>query len=261
MSDNEFMGEIVLVTGAAQGIGAAVAEAFSQQGAKVAAVDVNKAAIEAKALELISQGGDVTAFTLDVRNNVAVQHTIAHIEEQLGPIDILVHAAGVLRLGPIVSYSDDDWSDTLGVNLSGVFHVSRAVSERMMPRRKGAIVTVSSNAAAIPRMDMAAYATSKAAVTMFTKCLGIELAEYGIRCNIVSPGSTDTPMLRAMWADEQGAERTIEGSLQTYRTGIPLRKLATPRDIAESVLFLASERAGHLTMHDLRVDGGATLGV
>ena len=164
-------------------------------------------------------------------------------------------------MGPIITYSDADWAATLAVNLNGVFHVSRAVSARMMPRHRGTIITVSSNAAAIPRMDMAAYATSKAAVTMFTKCLALELAEYGIRCNIVSPGSTDTPMLRGMWTDEQGEQRTIEGSPQTYRTGIPLRKLATPVDIANSVLFLASERAGHLTMHDMRVDGGATLGV
>lgn len=261
MSPNEFKGKIVLVTGAAQGIGAAVAQAFSEQGARVAAVDVQKAAIETFASNQTSQGLYVTAYPLDVTDSKAVQQAIAQIEQELGPIDILVHAAGVLRMGPIVSYADEDWAHTLGVNLSGVFHVSRTVSEHMIPRRRGTIITVSSNAAAIPRMDMAAYATSKAAVTMFTKCLALELAEYGIRCNIVSPGSTDTPMLRGMWTDEHGAQRTIEGSSQTYRTGIPLGKLATPADIANSVLFLASERAGHVTMHDLRVDGGATLGV
>lgn len=250
MHPNEFEGKVVVVTGAAQGIGAAVAQAFSEQGASVAAVDVQSSAMQG-----------VTGFQVDVSDSQAVQHAIAGIEQQLGPIDILVNAAGVLRMGPIASYSDEDWANTLAVNLSGVFYVSRAVSACMISRRRGTIVTVSSNAAAVPRMDMAAYATSKAAVTMFTKCLALELAEYGIRCNIVSPGSTDTPMLRGMWTDEQGAQRTIEGSQQAYRTGIPLGKLATPRDIANSILFLASERAGHLTMHDLRIDGGATLGV
>ena len=94
---------------------------------------------------------------------------------------------------------------------------------------------------------------------MLTKCLGLELAPYNIRCNTVSPGSTDTPMQRSMWSDETGAQAVIDGSLETYRLGIPLRRLAKPEDIAEAVLFLASDKARHITMHDLRVDGGASL--
>lgn len=108
---------------------------------------------------------------------------------------------------------------------------------------------------------MAAYAASKAAAVMFTKCLGLELAAHHIRCNIVSPGSTETDMQRALWQDENGARDVIRGSLDTYKTGIPLQKLAKPSDIANAVLFLASEQANHITMHDLCVDGGATLGV
>jgi 2,3-dihydro-2,3-dihydroxybenzoate dehydrogenase len=96
---------------------------------------------------------------------------------------------------------------------------------------------------------------------MYTKCLGLEVAEHGIRCNLVAPGSTDTPMLVGMWADESGREATINGSLGTYKAGIPLRKLADPRDIADAVAFLLSDQASHITMHTLTVDGGATLGV
>jgi 2,3-dihydro-2,3-dihydroxybenzoate dehydrogenase len=94
---------------------------------------------------------------------------------------------------------------------------------------------------------------------MFTRCLGLELAEYGIRCNIVAPGSTMTPMQTGMWADESGADRVIAGVPEQFKAGIPLGKIATPEDIANAVLFLLSDRAGHITMTDIYVDGGATM--
>ena len=145
------------------------------------------------------------------------------------------------------------------MNATGVFHMCREVSRRMVPRERGCIVTVSSNAAGVPRHGMSAYAASKAAATLFTKSLGLELAEHGIRCNVVAPGSTDTDMQRGMWSDDQGARRVIEGSPGTFKTGIPLGRLAAPEDIADAVVFLVSDQARHVTMHDLYVDGGATL--
>jgi 2,3-dihydro-2,3-dihydroxybenzoate dehydrogenase len=108
---------------------------------------------------------------------------------------------------------------------------------------------------------MAAYSASKAAATMFTKSLGLEVAKYGIRCKLVAPGSTDTPMLSSMWHDESGPQGTIAGRPDAYRVGIPLGKLAKPADIAEAVVFLLSDRAAHITLHTLTVDGGAALGV
>jgi 2,3-dihydro-2,3-dihydroxybenzoate dehydrogenase len=131
----------------------------------------------------------------------------------------------------------------------------------MVPRRSGAVVTVTSNAAGTARADMAAYAASKAAAAMFTKCLGLEVAGFGIRCNVVAPGSTDTPMLTSMWRDPSGRTRTVRGDPGTFRVGIPLGRVASPDDVAEAVAFLLSDRARHITMHDLTVDGGATLGV
>lgn len=106
---------------------------------------------------------------------------------------------------------------------------------------------------------MAAYAASKAAAAMFTKCLGLELARSGVRCNVVAPGSTDTPMQRALWNGPDAEQRVIDGDPSTYRTGIPLGRIADPADIAETVAFLASDRARHITMQELYVDGGATL--
>lgn len=145
------------------------------------------------------------------------------------------------------------------VNAHGVFHVGRVLARHMAPRRRGSIVTVGSNAAGVPRHAMAAYAASKAAATMFTRCLGLELAPLGIRCNIVAPGSTLTPMQTGMWNDDSGAARVIAGQPESFKAGIPLGKLATPEDVADAVLFLLSDRAGHITMTDLYVDGGATL--
>lgn len=255
-------GKIALVTGAAQGIGEAVARALAAHGAIVAAVDRNASGLAALAADpdASATDGRIEAYPVDVSDSVAVEAVVERIERELGPIGILVNVAGILRPGPVDTLDDDDWAATFAVNASGVFYVSRAAAKRMKPRRAGSIVTVGSNAANTPRVGMAAYAASKAAATMFTKCLGLELAPYGIRCNTVSPGSTDTDMQRSLWTDENGAQAVVAGSPNAFRLGIPLGKIAAPADIADAVLFMASERARHITMHDLRVDGGATLG-
>ncbi|GAA3883357.1 2,3-dihydro-2,3-dihydroxybenzoate dehydrogenase [Saccharothrix violaceirubra] len=242
MADHGIAGRVALVTGAGRGIGAAVADALADEGVKVVGLDV--------------LDGDLV---VDVSDVDAVEDAVAHVEGSVGPIDILVNVAGVLRTGRILDVTDDDWRTTFAVNTDGVFHVSRAVARRMAPRRRGAIVTVGSNASGVPRTDMGAYAASKAATTMFTRCLGLELAEFGVRCNVVSPGSTDTDMQRALWTDDEGPRRVIAGDPSTYRVGIPLRRIADPADVADAVLFLASDRARHITMQNLFVDGGATL--
>ena len=251
MRDTEagFDGRVAVVTGAARGIGAQVADALAERGAIVAGVD----------LEPVPAGPGVHPYACDVADSAAVDALIAQVEADLGPVALLANVAGVLVTGEVVDTADADWARPFAVNATGVFTVSRAVARVMVPRGTGAIVTVGSNAAGVPRASMAAYAASKAAATMFTKCLGLEVARHGIRCNVVSPGSTDTPMQRAMWSDDGGAEAVIRGSLEQYKTGIPLGRLADPADVADAVVFLLSDRARHITMHDLYVDGGATL--
>jgi 2,3-dihydro-2,3-dihydroxybenzoate dehydrogenase len=254
MDRTDVGGKVAVVTGAGKGIGAAVTNALSEQGASVAAIDVNTHGVH----EVSGEGPRVVPYIADVSDGAAVEDVVQRIEQDLGPIDILVNVAGVLYPGRAHEISDDDWHRTFAVNTTGVFHLCRAVSNRMIPRARGSIVTVSSNAGGIPRHGMAAYGASKAAATLFTKSLGLELAEYNIRCNVVSPGSTDTGMLRSLSGGE-AAEEVIAGSPETFKVGIPLRKLARPDDIADAVLFLLSDRARHITMHDLYVDGGATL--
>lgn len=242
-------GKVALVTGGARGIGAAVVDGLAEAGAIVAAVDL---------VEGASRDG-VTSFIADVGDPAAVARVVDEVERELGPVGIGASVAGVLKPGSVCDTSDEDWAATFAVNSTGVFTVLREISRRMLPRRSGVLVTVGSNAAGVPRSGMAAYAASKAAATMLTRCLGLELAGSGIRCNIVSPGSTDTDMQRLLWTDENGADRVIAGNPEQYRVGIPLGRIAEPADIADAVLFLASDRARHITMQNLYVDGGATL--
>jgi 2,3-dihydro-2,3-dihydroxybenzoate dehydrogenase len=259
--DEEFGGRLVLVTGAARGIGAAVVRAFAARGAHVLATDVDGDGVRRLAATC---EGTVTARPLDVTDSGAVEALVAEAGDTLGPLDVAVNVAGILRSAATVDLTDEDWAATFAVNTTGVFHVGRAAARRMADRGHGALVTVASNAAGIPRAHMSAYAASKAAAVMFTKCLGLELAASGVRCNTVCPGSTLTDMQRAMWTAsgttaETGARHVIEGDLAAHRTGIPLGRIADPADIAEAVVFLASDRARHITLHDLYVDGGATL--
>lgn len=248
MNASEFNGKVAVVTGAALGIGKAVADALKKSGARVAALDIAFA----------SEGKN--QFSVDVADSSAVNKAISAVENQLGEIDYLVNVAGILRTGSLLECSDEDWQRTFAVNTTGAFNLCRAVGRRMLPRKRGAIVVVSSNAAAVPRIGMGAYAASKAATSQMLKCLGLELASANIRCNIVAPGSTDTDMQQQLWTDASGADKVIAGSLENYRLGIPLQRIASPENIASVVLFLLSSHAAHITLESIVVDGGATLG-
>ncbi len=245
---------VTVISGAGGGIGAATARALARTGRVVAALDRDAEAVRETVETLRAEGLKVEGHAVDVSDTGRVEDLFATLEHTAGPITELVNVAGVLRPGTVLETSDEDWAATFSTNATGVFVLSRAAARRMVPRGEGAIVTVSSNSGGVPRAGMAAYAASKAAASHFTRCLGLELAPHGIRCNIVSPGSTDTSMLAGLSAGD-----VIAGDPASFRTGIPLGRVALPSDVADSVLFLLSDRARHITMHDLYVDGGATL--
>ncbi len=261
MKEHEFIGKVALVTGAGGGIGSAVARLLAELGAAVAITDHNDIEL-AQVLESLWDAGCTASIAVpaDICSKCAVERAVEEVEQGMGPIDFLVNVAGILRHGPILEMDDEDWDLTFATNVRGVFFFSRAVAQQMATKSHGAIVTVTSNVTYVPRVGMAAYAASKAAASMFTKCLGLEMASYGIRCNVVAPGSTNTPMLHSLWADASGLEKTIKGDLNAFRVGIPLARIATPTDIARSVVFLLSDHASHITMQELCVDGGASLG-
>jgi 2,3-dihydro-2,3-dihydroxybenzoate dehydrogenase len=251
------VGGVALVTGAARGIGAAVARTLAARGAAVAVVDREGAQAAVVADGLNADGYRALAVAADVTDAAAVEDAVTRAEAALGPITTLANVAGVLRHGPLLEMSDDDWAQCLAVNATGVLHASRAAAARMVERGGGSVVTVASNAAGVPRTGMAAYAASKAAAVALTRCLGLELGPRGVRANVVCPGSTDTDMLRELDVDHAAL---VAGTPEAFRVGIPLGRVGAADDVAEAVAFLASDAARHVTLQTLYVDGGASLG-
>ncbi|MFV2198414.1 SDR family NAD(P)-dependent oxidoreductase [Nocardiopsis sp. LOL_012] len=250
---------LALVTGAAGGIGSAVVRRLAESGWAVAALDLPSTDVEAMPART---GGRIRAYPVDVTDGPAVDAAVGRVEVEMGAITCVVSVAGLLRWGAVADFTSQAWEEVFGVNALGVFHVARAAARAMVPRAAGSIVTVGSDAASVPRAAMAAYAASKAAATQFTLCLGLELAPHGIRCNVVSPGSTDTAMRRSLWGDPAAAGGGSPAGTDpsAFRVDIPLGRVAAPEDVADAVEFLVSPRARHITLHDLRVDGGACLG-
>jgi 2,3-dihydro-2,3-dihydroxybenzoate dehydrogenase len=249
MNTFDFTGKTVWVTGAGQGIGRQVALRFAQAGAEVIGLD----------RQFADEPYPFRTQWLDVTDYVQVERICRQLLAEQPRVDVLVNGAGVLRLGASDLLSIDDWHACMDVNASGPFYLFRQLVPVFREQRGGAIVSIASNAAHVPRMQMAAYCASKAALVALNHCIGLELAGHGVRCNLVSPGSTDTPMLRAMLVDEAGFKRTIDGLPSQHKLGIPLGKIANTDEVANAVLFLASDLASHITLQDLVVDGGATL--
>lgn len=246
---SRFQGKTVWVTGAGRGIGEHIATAFAHEGARVIGFDIDFPAPEYPFYTQV----------LDVSDPDAVTRICTPLLATSGP-DILVNGAGILRLGPTEALSWQDWQQSMNVNAGGAFNLLRVTIPYFQQQRAGNIVSIVSNAAHVPRVGMAVYCASKAAMRSLCLSAGLELAPLGIRCNLVSPGSTQTPMLQSMLADNSARQRTIDGLPGQFKLGIPLGKIARPADIAATVLFLASDEAGHITLQDIVIDGGATLG-
>jgi len=232
-----------LVTGAASGLGAAIAQRLSREGYRVAIVDTDGAAAQAQASEL----SGAVAFAADVTDELAIEAVL----DAFGDIpDVLVNNAGIVRFGPILEHSVADFRKVIDVNLTGTFIVTRAVARRMVTRGSGAIVNITSLNAVAPSPDAGAYPASKAAVALLTQHFALALGPHGIRVNAVAPGFIYAGMSAPIY--ENSEVRAARGG------AVPVGTLGTADDVAEAVLFLASDRARYTTGQQLMVDGGVS---
>ena len=244
-------GKVAIVTGASRGIGVEIARTLAERGMKVALV-ARSPAVADVAASLRADGFDAIGFTADVSSKDDVETMVARVEQELGPLWLLVANAGVLRTGPTAELAEKDWDDVFAVDAKGVFLCSQAAIRSMMPRQEGRIVVVSSIAGQIVRTAQISYCSAKAAAIHFARCLAVEMAPHGITVNCLCPGMTWTEMLGS-----SAVERRLD--LDAMTALIPAGHMADPRDHAYLVAYFASEEAGHVTGQVVSVDGGQSL--
>ncbi|MEY6296144.1 2,3-dihydro-2,3-dihydroxybenzoate dehydrogenase, partial [Salmonella enterica subsp. enterica serovar Corvallis] len=234
----DFSDKTVWVTGAGKGIGYATALAFVDAGARVIGFD----------REFTQENYPFATEVMDVADAGQVAQVCQRVLQKTPRLDVLVNAAGILRMGATDALSVDDWQQTFAVNVGGAFNLFSQTMAQFRRQQGGAIVTVASDAAHTPRIGMSAYGASKAALKSLALTVGLELAGCGVRCNVVSPGSTDTDMQRTLWVSEDAEQQRIRGFGEQFKLGIPLGKIARPQEIANTILFLASDLASHITL-------------
>ncbi len=241
-------GSICVVTGAGSGIGRAVAEALVEAGAVTALLDRNRPACETVSAELRARGGRALVIECDTSDTASIEAAAEEVRTAYGSCDVLVNNAGLLRAGPLESLSLEDWSHLLSVNLTGYFLCAQAFGKQMLLARRGSIVHIASVAAHHPQPRSGAYSASKAGVAILSRQLALEWGPSGIRSNVVSPGLIRTPLSETFYQAPGVSERRAQM--------VPSRRVGTPEDIADVVLYLASDRAAYVNGADVAVDGG-----
>ena len=243
-------GRIALVTGASRGIGKAVALALAAGGADVAVNYAGSAqAAEAVAEEIRAMGRKALVVQADVSDAASVQQMVERVIAEFGRIDILVNNAGITRDGLLMRMKDEDWEAVLKTNLTGVFYCTKAVTKGMMKQRYGRIINMTSVVGVMGNAGQANYAAAKAGVIGFTKSTAKELASRGITVNALAPGFIESDMTAGL----------PEKAKTEMAAAIPLGKMGQPADVAQAVVFLASDWASYITGQTLHVDGGMVM--
>jgi 3-oxoacyl-[acyl-carrier protein] reductase len=242
----ELKGKVAFITGAAQGIGKAIAQLLSEAGADVVVVDMDLPKAQETAQEISDRGFKALPIKVNVASFDEVRQAVDSVMTQWGKLDILVNNAGITRDALLLRMKEEDWNLVMDVNLKGTFYCTKAVLPLMAKRREGKIVNIASIVGVIGNAGQANYAASKAAVIGFTKTVAREYASRGINVNAVAPGFIETAMTQSL---------SPEVRENLYKQ-IPLGKLGTPRDVAHAVRFLVSEAASYVTGQVIHVNGG-----
>jgi 3-oxoacyl-[acyl-carrier protein] reductase len=245
---NAFEGQTVIVTGGTRGIGRAVVEAFAQAGAKVAFTYQSNTNVANELVNGLNRDG-MRAMAASPRGTEQFTSFVQAVEQDLGPVSVLINNAGIIRDQLLMSMSDEDWTDVIDTNLTGSYVALKAVVPLMVRRRKGAVVNISSIAGSRPGKGHCNYAASKGGLESMTKALAVELAARNVRVNCVAPGMIETDMSKNV--------RDLAGDEITAR--IPMKRFGTTKDIANAVVFLASEQASYITGSIIHVDGGLSV--
>lgn len=248
-------GKTVLVAGGGRGIGRAVALALAREGARVAIADILKDNADGVANEIRQIGRDALALRVDLTKRAEVEGGVQEAIGRFGHLDILVNCAGWDRLEPFIESSEETWEKILAINFKSVLHTTKAVLPHMISRGAGKIVNISSDAGRVGSMWEAVYAAAKGAIIAFSKTIAREVARHKINVNVVCPGLTDTPLLQGLRSQSPATEKILDAIVQAT----PFRRVATPEEIAEAVLFLASPAADFITGQTLSVSGGLTM--
>jgi len=239
-------GKVALVTGAAQGIGRAIALLLARNGADIVVSDINLEKAEETVKEIRAIGPKAMAVKVDVSNLSDVERMVEDIIEKLAKIDILVNNAGITRDKLILRMTEEDWDAVLGVNLKGTFNCTKTVIRHMAKQRSGKIVNIASVVGEMGNAGQANYSASKAGVIGLTKTIAREYAQRGINVNAIAPGYIETPMTDAL----------PEKAKDELKKLIPMERLGKPEDVAEAVLFLVCEESSYITGQVLNVNGG-----
>lgn len=241
----------VLVTGAAKGIGRAVAEQFASEGAELVLLDMDGSGLAATSAELGARGTKVETVVGSVADIGACAAAAERARTALGGLDVLAHIAGIQRYGTVETTSHELWAEVIAVNLTGAFNISKAVMP-LLRESRGSVVHMTSVQGMASQAGVVAYSTAKHGLIGLVHAMAVDAAPYGVRVNGVAPGSVDTPMLR----DAVASAEDPEGLWRVINDMHPLGRSATPKEVAELVCFLASDHASFITGEIVRIDGG-----
>ena len=249
--------KVAIITGAASGIGKSIAVAFAKEGAKVAIADINLDAAEKTAKEI---GSSAIAVKVDVSDISSAEDMTEKVEKESGSLDILVNNAGVSYIIPFLECSQDILDKTIDINLKGTFNCCQAVLKRMAPRKSGVVINISSQSGKSGNSHYTAYCASKFGIIGLTQSLAVEFASLGIRVNALCPGVVLTPLWDQMIGDYAKKRNMKPEEVKPYfESKIPLGRLCTEKDVADTAVFLASDKASYITGQSINISGGAVM--